>query len=87
LTPNVRANPDLRAACVAGALVASELPEIAAASGLVDGRVVRRFNCFYGTSAEEKLAKDLFIQSVNFFARQPAADEGAMAAPATVVTS
>jgi hypothetical protein len=28
----------------------------------VDGRVMRRFNCFYGTSAEEKVAKDLFIQ-------------------------
>jgi arsenite methyltransferase len=70
LTADVRANPDLWAACVGGALVELELPEIAAASGLVDGRVVRRFNCFYGTSAEEKVAKDLFIQSVNFVPRK-----------------
>jgi arsenite methyltransferase len=70
LTADVRANPDLWAACVGGALVELELPEIAAASGLVDGRVVRRFNCFYGTSAEEKVAKNLFIQSVNFVPRK-----------------
>jgi hypothetical protein len=35
------------------------------------GRVVRRFNCFHGTSAEQKVAKDLFIQAVNFIARKP----------------
>jgi ubiquinone/menaquinone biosynthesis C-methylase UbiE len=75
LTPEARGNPELWAACVAGALVESELPAIAAESGLVDGRVVRRFNCFYDTTAEAKVAKDLFIQSVNFHARK-AADRG-----------
>ena len=75
LTPEARGNPELWAACVAGALVALELAEIAAESGLVDGRVVRRFNCFYDTTAEAKVAKDLFIQSVNFHARK-AADRG-----------
>jgi ubiquinone/menaquinone biosynthesis C-methylase UbiE len=72
LSAEVRANPDLWAACIAGALIESELPAAAAANGLVGGRVVRRFNCFYDTTAEEKLAKDLFIQSVNFLARKPA---------------
>ncbi len=67
-----RSNPELWAACIAGALVESELPAIAAASGLTEGRVVRRFNCFYDTTAEAKVAKDLFIQSVNFHARKPA---------------
>lgn len=71
LTLESRSNPELWAACVAGALVESELPEIAARSGLVEGRVVRRFNCFYDTTAEAKVAKDLFIQSVNFHARKP----------------
>jgi ubiquinone/menaquinone biosynthesis C-methylase UbiE len=71
LTDESRSNPDLWAACVAGALVESELPHAAAESGLVNGRVVRRFNCFYGTSAEAKVAKDLFIQSVNFYAEKP----------------
>lgn len=71
LTLEARGNPELWAACIAGALVESELPVLAAQRGLVDGRVVRRFNCFYDTSAEVKVAKDLFIQSVNFQARKP----------------
>lgn len=71
LTLEARSNPELWAACIAGALVESELPVIAAESGLVDGQVVRRFNCFYDTSAEAKVAKELFIQSVNFHARKP----------------
>jgi ubiquinone/menaquinone biosynthesis C-methylase UbiE len=70
LTEEARGNPELWAACIAGALVESELPVIASESGLVDGRVVRRFNCFYDTTAEAKVAKDLFIQSVNFHARK-----------------
>lgn len=70
LTLEARANPELWAACVAGALVEAELPRVAAACGLVDGRVVRRFNCFYDTTAEAKVAKDLFIQGVNFVARK-----------------
>ena len=70
LTLDARSDPELWAACIAGALVESELPQIAAQAGLVDGRVVRRFNCFYDTPAEAKVAKDLFIQSVNFVARK-----------------
>lgn len=75
LTLEARGNPELWAACIAGALVESELPVLASERGLMDGRVVRRFNCFYDTSAEAKVAKDLFIQSVNFYARKPAAGE------------
>jgi len=74
LTLEARSNPELWAACIAGALVESELPEIAAERGLVGGRVVRRFNCFYDTTAEAKVAKDLFIQSVNFHAKKAAAN-------------
>lgn len=76
LTLEARANPELWAACIAGALVESELPVLAAERGLVGGRVVRRFNCFYDTSAEAKVAKDLFIQSVSFYASKPKAGEG-----------
>jgi arsenite methyltransferase len=72
LTLEARSNPELWAACIAGALVESGLPRITAASGLIQGRVVRRFNCFYDTSAEAKVAKDLFIQSVDFCARKTA---------------
>jgi arsenite methyltransferase len=70
LTLDARGNPELWAACVGGATVEQELYELAAAAGLADGRIVRRFNCFYGTTAEAKVAKDLFIHSVNFFARK-----------------
>lgn len=76
LTLEARGNPELWAACIAGALVESELPVLAADRGLADGQVVRRFNCFYDTSAEAKVAKDLFIQSVNFYARKPEARRG-----------
>ena len=70
LTPEARSNPDLWAACVAGAVVESELQSLATEAGFTGAQVVRRFNCFYDTTAESKVAKDLFIQSVNFLARK-----------------
>ena len=66
-----RSNPDLWAACVGGALTESEFFELFAHAGLVDGRVVQRFNCFMGTSAEQKVSKQLFIHGANFYARKP----------------
>jgi len=72
LTQEARGNPDLWAACVGGALVEYELAELAQEAGFVDGRVTHRFNCFYGTTAEAKVAKDLFVHSVNFYARKGA---------------
>lgn len=68
LTADVRNNPDLWAACVGGALVEPELEALAAEAGFTGCRITRRFNCFYDTSAEAKVAKHLFIQSVNFIA-------------------
>lgn len=68
LTEEARSNPDLWAACVAGALVESELVALAGECGFTQGHVQQRFNCFYDTTAEAKVAKDLFIQAVNFFA-------------------
>jgi SAM-dependent methyltransferase len=63
-----RANPDLWAACIGGALPEPELFEIAAAAGLRDGRITERFDCFRNTSAEVKVSKDLRVHAVNFFA-------------------
>jgi hypothetical protein len=37
----------------------------------IDGKIVERFDCYEGTSAKAKLAKDLYVQGVNFFARKP----------------
>ena len=71
LTLDARSDPDLWAACVGGALVEYELNELAALTGLKHGRVVQRFNCFYNTTAEAKVAKDLFVHGVNFYAEKP----------------
>jgi arsenite methyltransferase len=72
LTLEARSNPDIWAACIGGALVEHELSQIAIDTGFEDGRIVERFNCFMGTSAEYKVSKDLFVHGVNFFARKPA---------------
>jgi arsenite methyltransferase len=71
LTLEARSNPDIWAACIGGALVEHELSRIATETGFEDGRIVERFNCFMGTSAEHKVSKDLFVHGVNFFARKP----------------
>ncbi len=71
LSLSARSNPDLWAACVGGALVEPELYRLVDNVGMVAGSVVRRFNCFLETSAERKVSSDLFVHSVNFFARKP----------------
>ncbi len=52
-------------------LAGNETGVIAALAGLRGGRVVQRFNCFYNTTAEAKVAKDLFAHAVNFYACKP----------------
>jgi ubiquinone/menaquinone biosynthesis C-methylase UbiE len=71
LNDETRNNPALWAACVGGALLETELPELAHYVGLEDGKIVQRFNCFYNTSAEDKVSKDLFVHAVNFSAQKP----------------
>ena len=70
LKQEVREDPDLWAACVAGALPESEVAELALATGFREPRIVERFDCFRDTSAEAKVARDLHIQAVNFSARK-----------------
>lgn len=70
LTLEARNDPDLWAACVAGALWEPELTQLATAAGLKGCRVTQRFDCFRGTSAEHKVSQDLQVQGVNFFARR-----------------
>lgn len=65
-----RSSPDLWAACVGGALPEPELLELAQSAGLSDVRVVGRFACFAGTSAEAKVSSDLRIASINLFAQK-----------------
>jgi SAM-dependent methyltransferase len=68
LKQEARSNADLWAACIAGALPETELPELAAAAGLREGRITARFDCFRNTTAEAKLSEDLRVQAVNFHA-------------------
>lgn len=68
LTEEARENPELWAACIAGALPEPELAELAASVGFVDGRITARFDCFRGTTAEAKVSRDLHVQAVNFLA-------------------
>ena len=63
-----RRDPDLWAACIGGALPEAELFELALEAGFAGGRIVERFDSFRHTTAENKVAKDLSLASVNFFA-------------------
>lgn len=66
-----RMQPELWAACIAGALPDAELSVIASEAGFVDAERLRYFDCFAGTSAEHKVSRDLQVRAVNFFARKP----------------
>jgi ubiquinone/menaquinone biosynthesis C-methylase UbiE len=72
LTLDARSNPDLWAACVGGALVESELLELAHTVGMNFPEIKKRYNCFMNTSAEQHVAKDLFVHSVDFIAQKGA---------------
>lgn len=66
-----RSNPDLWAACVGGALPEPELFELAAGAGLIGARLVDRYDCFRGTSAEAKVARDLKVGAIAIVAYKP----------------
>jgi len=72
LTPRARTDPNLWAACIAGALSEEQLQALVAAAGFEGTSFVERFNSFANTIAERKLARDLFVRGVNFVARKPA---------------
>ena len=73
LKAEARNDPELWAACIAGALPEPQLSELALATGLVRPRVVERFDAFRDTTAEAKLARDLRVRAVNFYACKPGA--------------
>lgn len=73
LSPAVRADADLWAACVGGAVTEAELGLLAAGAGLVGGRVVRRFNCFRNTRLAHKFHGRLDVYAVAFHAVKPPA--------------
>lgn len=71
LSLSARSDPELWAACIGGALTETELFEVCEEAGLRDGHVVDHYRSFSGTSAERRLARDLEVGAVSFFARKP----------------
>jgi ubiquinone/menaquinone biosynthesis C-methylase UbiE len=69
---DARSNPELWAACIGGALPEGELYQLTAEAGLTNGKIVGRFACFRNTAAEKKVARDLEVHGVNFFAEKSA---------------
>ncbi|MGC4092728.1 MAG: methyltransferase domain-containing protein [Polyangiaceae bacterium] len=67
----VREQPELWAACIAGALPVTELGTLAEQLGFCDATPLESFDCFGGTSAEHKVSRDLRVRGLNFFARKP----------------
>jgi arsenite methyltransferase len=70
LSLDAREAPDLWAACVGGALQAWEFEMLAVGAGLQSARLLDRFDCYKGTSAEAKVSTDLQLGAVNFTAVQ-----------------
>lgn len=72
LTLAARKDPDLWAACIAGALPEPELFTLAKEVGLGHARIVDRFDAFGGTTAHAKVSSDLHVRGATFFAEKPA---------------
>lgn len=68
---HTREQPELWAACIAGALPEAELAQLTSDVGFVDAQPMQHFECFAGTSAEHKVSQDLHVRGLNFFARKP----------------
>lgn len=68
---DARSRPELWAACIGGAVQDWELIELARSAGLIEPRILERFECFRGTSAEHKVSADLKVGAVNFTAVAP----------------
>ena len=65
-----QADPELWAACIAGALPAPEILALLAEAGFVGGRVTREVESFRGTAAEAQVRPDMRIRGTSFFARK-----------------
>lgn len=72
LTLDARSDPELWAACVAGALPETELEGVCREAGLTGTRIVERYDAFHGTTADAKLSRDLRVAAVTLFAEKPA---------------
>ncbi len=71
LSIEARADADLWAACVSGSVKEADLLQLAQEAGLVEARIVERFDCFRGTSVERKFGRALRVGAASLFARKP----------------
>jgi arsenite methyltransferase len=71
LSMAARTDADLWAACVSGAIPENELLLLAQEMGMVEERIVERYDCFRGTSVERKFGRALKVSSAALFARKP----------------
>ncbi|GAA5076947.1 methyltransferase domain-containing protein [Lysobacter panacisoli] len=71
LAAPARANADLWASCVGGALTEESMLELLADCGLVQARVTERFECFAGTGIDRKFHDRLHAYGVNVHAVRP----------------
>lgn len=69
----VRQQPELWAACIAGALPERELVSLVEEIGFSGGTVLARFRSFEGTRVENTVSSDLRVHGVNFVAYKPRA--------------
>ncbi len=71
LSIEARADADLWAACVSGSMKEADLLRLVFEAGLVEARIVERFDCFRGTSVERKFGRALKVGAATLFARKP----------------
>jgi arsenite methyltransferase len=69
----VRQQPELWAACIAGALPESQLESLTRELGFAGGTVLAHFRSFEGSSAQAKVNPELRVHGVNFVAYKPPA--------------
>jgi arsenite methyltransferase len=62
---------DLWVARIGGALPEAELFEVTAQTGFIEAGILQRFDCYEATPGKSTPSTDLFLWSVNFFARKP----------------
>jgi hypothetical protein len=65
-----RLDPDLGAACVAGALLKAEIIAFAEDAGFQNCQIVERFNCFQGSRVEKTVSPSVGVHGANFFAQK-----------------
>jgi hypothetical protein len=68
LAEDVGQSPELWAACIAGALPETEVLPLLRKAGFSNTRLVERFDCFRGASAQTNVSPDPSVCGATFYA-------------------